>query len=459
MPESFEKLVERAIYAHRLFEPGAHVLVAVSGGPDSVALLHALWNGRERWSLRLTVAHLNHQLRHQASDEDAAFVAQLSASLGLPCIIETADIPAYCKQRRCSLETGAREVRYAFLDRVAQTCGASRIATGHTADDQAETVLMRLVRGSGAGGLSGIRPAREERIIRPLLYVTRDQVMAYLAARRFSIRQDATNNEPDVLRNHIRLRLLPLLQEAYNPEIRSALCHLADILRDESEYLEKVVSDAFFDAIIRGEACLTVNVATWLQLPVAIQRRLVRRMVEDVGENPERLSYDQIERVRELVSHGRIGSLITLSGALTIERRRDTATLSRGERRPFCVSVAAPGETAIPGTALRLVSSLVTPEEINQPEEPSCVYFDADQVGDALVARSRRPGDRLAPVGMTGTKSLKALFSEWDIPRLERSLTPILVSDAGILWIAGHRRSRLAPVSGGTRHVLKVTIV
>ena len=459
MPESFEKLIERAISAHRLFEPGTHVLVAVSGGPDSVALLHALWNGRERWSLRLTVAHLNHRLRDRASDDDAAFVAQLCTSLGVPCVIETADIPAYCQQRHCSLETGAREVRYAFLDRVAQMCGASRIATGHTADDQAETVLMRLVRGSGAGGLSGIRPVREQRIIRPLLYVTRDQVIAYLAARRLSFRQDATNTQPDVLRNHIRLRLLPLLQEAYNPEIRSALCHLAEILRDESDYLEKAVSGAFSDTVIRREVSLMVNVATWLQFPAAIQRRLVRRMVEAVGENPERLSYDLIERVRELISNGRIGSYIKLSGAITVERRRDTATLNRGESRPFCVSVATPGETELPGTALRLVTSLVTPKEINQPEEPSCVYFDADQSGDALVVRSRRPGDRLAPVGMTGTKSLKALFCEWDIPRLERNLTPILVSDVGILWIAGHRRSRLAPVSDGTRHVLKVRIV
>lgn len=458
MPESFEKLVEHAIYTHRLFEPGAHILVAVSGGPDSVALLHALWNGRERWSLGLTVAHLNHQLRDQASDEDAAFVTRLCASLNLPCVLETADTGPYCRQRRCSTETGARELRYAFLERVAQACGANRIATGHTADDQAETVLMRLVRGSGAAGLSGIRPAREQRIIRPLLYVTRDQVMAYLAARRLTIRKDATNDEPDVLRNHIRLRLLPLLQEAYNPEIRSALCRLAEILRDESDYLEEAVAGAFADSVTRGEASLVVNVATWLQIPVAIQRRLVRRMVEDVGENPERLSFDQIERTRDLISHGRVGSLIRLFGALTMERRRDTATLNRGEKQPFCVSVAVPGETELPGTDRRLVTSVITPAQIIAPEGPSCVYFDIDSLGESLVARSRRPGDRLAPLGMAGTKTLKALFSEWNIPRFERNLTPILASEAGILWIAGHRRSRLAPVSNGTRRVLKVTL-
>jgi tRNA(Ile)-lysidine synthase len=458
MPVSFEKMVEAAIRTHRMLDPEDGVVVAVSGGPDSMALLHALWHLRELLSIRLVVAHLNHQLRGRASDEDAEFVARFAASLDLPCIVETADVYGYCRDHRCSVETGAREVRYAFLERVARAHRAEKIATGHTADDQAETILMRLIRGSGLSGLSGIRPVREGRIIRPLLHVTRDQVMAYLVALRLPVRVDATNTETNVLRNRIRHHLLPLLQ-GYNPEIHTALCRLGEVLRAESAYLDEEVEKRYGKVVIEaGARSMRVDASAWGRIPLSLQRRMIRRMAEQAGGDPERLTYEHIERVRGLMEAGRTGQLMKLPGALLVERRRTSVLVRHGVPAPFHHPVPVPGEIAVPETGFRLITQLLAPEEAPLPGSPSCAFFDADAVEDPLAVRSRQPGDRMAPAGMAGTKSLKALFNEWDIPRLERDSVPILTSGARILWVIGRRLSRWGGISDRTRRVLMVRV-
>ncbi|MBM3265737.1 MAG: tRNA lysidine(34) synthetase TilS [candidate division Zixibacteria bacterium] len=455
MSASFENIVDTTLWRFRMLDPSDHVVVAVSGGPDSVALLHVLWHLSERWPFRLTVAHLNHGLRGAEADEDAAFVQQLADSLHLSCVVEQADVATYCRARGLSTETGAREIRYAFLERMAQKHDARKIATGHTADDQAETVLMRLLRGSGPGGLAGIRPALEGRIIRPLLYATREQVMAYLAARRLTARQDATNDDPDMLRNRVRGHLMPVLRSRYNPEIRSALCHLAEIVRAESEYMDKQTETIFKKAVhASGPLIWRIDPVVWSGMALPLQRRLLRHLATEAGANAEQFPFDSIEEARRLIDVGQPGHLRSLPGGLTMERRRETVVVRRGRRESWRIPMPAPGTTPLPQTGRSLTLRFISPAEITGSDTPNCVYFDAETAGNVFEARSRRQGDRMAPSGMTGTKSLKTFFNEWDIPRLERDLVPVLCSEAGILWVVGRRRCRWAEVTDRTVRVL-----
>ena len=243
MPEAIAHKVETAVRRHGMIKAGDRVIAAVSGGADSVVLLHALHGLRGKLGMELGAAHLDHGLRGGEGREDAAFVRDYAASLGLPCVVERADVPAYCREKGCSVEQGAREVRYGFLRRVLMDQDADSVATGHTADDQAETVLMRLLRGSGSSGLSAIRPVRDGWVIRPMLEITAAEIADYTRTHGLSYRIDRTNEDRDMLRNRVRRDLVPLLQRDYNPRIVEGLGRLADVIRGEAEYLDARASE------------------------------------------------------------------------------------------------------------------------------------------------------------------------------------------------------------------------
>lgn len=454
-PPNLPEAATEAIARHDMIHPGDHVIVGVSGGPDSVALLHLLYGLRECLEVKLTVAHLNHQLRSIDSDRDATFVQELARSLDLACVVESSDVLDYCERKGCSLETGAREVRYQFLERLVSDLEAQKIATGHTADDQAETILMRLVRGTGVDGLSGIRPIRDGLVIRPLLDVRREDVMAYLKAHQLAYCIDHSNSETHHLRNRIRQTLIPGIEKDFNPEIVRALGRLSDVVRFESTLIEEIVDRSYRETIryLRPDR-LSVDVTAFLKAPIAVQRRLVRRYLGAMGIDEAGLGYDHIERFRHLVTKQKSGQQLNLPNGLLAERRRDEIVVGSRLSDPFDVVISVPGTTAIASAGGSLHTEVVPMALAPEASDESRAIFNADEITYPIHIRSRMHGDRFVPFGMKGTKSLKSLLNERGIARLDRDRIPVVANDSGILWVVGLRRSWNAPIDPRTERVL-----
>ncbi len=272
-----EEKVHQAIRARDLLSPGDRIVVAVSGGPDSVALLSCLVALSSRWNWDLNIGHVNHGLRGTESEEDAEFVEKLGNSFGIPVSIREARLKKQdAKFAKQSLQSYAREVRYQALETILQERNATKMALGHTADDQAETVLMWMLRGSGTGGLSGIPPKRGERIVRPLLVIPRRDILAYLEQRQLTYRMDSSNRQPVYLRNRLRQELMPHLKE-YSPGLVNVLSRQAEIIRDDHAYLEIMAAEAFHQiCVTEDERRLQLDRTGLLALPIAIRRRVVR---------------------------------------------------------------------------------------------------------------------------------------------------------------------------------------
>jgi len=454
MPESIEHKVETTVRRHGMIKQDDRVVVAVSGGADSVVLLHMLNRLAGKWGVRLLTAHLDHGIRGREGKEDAAFVRDYAASLDLPCIVEHADVAAYCRENGCSTEQGAREVRYGFLRRVLLDHHADSVATAHTADDQAETVLMRLLRGSGSAGLSAIRPVRDGWVIRPMLDVTAEEIAEYARTNGLSFRVDSTNADQGMLRNRIRHHLVPLLQKEYNPHIVPGLGRLADVIRGEAEYFdEKARTFLAGHSRCTNEQILHLNLRAWPDTPTAVQRVLIRHIVRAVGGNEESLNYEQVEDTRTWIDGGGTGRIHELPGEIRMERRKAELVAIRGSFTPFRLELEVPGRVAVPDTNLCIHVAEGSVSEAPDATANRAV-FDAEAVPRHWTVRSREPGDRMSPYGLNGHKSLKKLFNEWDVPRLLRSRVPVVTDGEQILWVAGYRQSNVGLVTGKTRRVV-----
>lgn len=454
MRETLEKKVEDTVRRHGMLKPGDHVIVAVSGGVDSVVLLHVLYSLREKWRLTLKVAHLDHGLRGHEAKEDADFVKEYATSLGLICIVERADVVAHCQRNDCSTEQGARELRYDFLRRIFLDYQADSVATGHTANDQAETVLMRLLRGSGSSGLSAVRPIRDDWVIRPMLDVTAAEINKYSVEHRLSFRSDRTNVDQDITRNRIRHHLLPLLQKEYNPHIVGSLVRLANVIRVEAEYLDEQAQLFLEKHTLHSNNCLLhLKVDTWPSTATAIQRILVRHFVGAVGGKKECLNYHQIEDIRAWIEQAKTGQIRELAGRIRFEKRRTGLVVYGGGIESYWLDFQPPGCVHVPGTEF---SINVLESTLNDAPKatPNRAIFDAELVSCLWTIRSRKPGDVMSPYGLRGHKSLKKLFNEWDVPRLLRNRVPIVTAGKQVLWVAGFRQSTVGLVNEKTRRVL-----
>lgn len=328
--KAFMEKVRRTIADYRMIAPGDRVLVGVSGGADSVCLLHLLTGLARELSLRLGVAHLDHGLRADASDRDAAFTADLSRSLGWPCYLKTA-APDTLHVQGVSPEESARKARYAFFREIANGHGYKSVALGHHAGDNAELFLMRLMTWSGTAGATGIPPVREDadggmQIIRPLIRCTREEITAYLAARGIAFMEDATNLSPRFLRNRVRHQLIPRLKSEFNPRIETALNRFCTIAAAEDDWMRRLTAPLFQSAVIdTGKDALVLSVETILAAPVAAQRRILREAVKQVKGNLRRITFDHVEALRFLLSTGADTKLVHLPGG--IRGVRDAACL------------------------------------------------------------------------------------------------------------------------------------
>jgi tRNA(Ile)-lysidine synthase len=454
------KQMREAIIRHRMLSAGDSVIVAVSGGPDSAALLHALHSLAPEFHLTLHVFHMNHRLRGESSAGDAGYVEALAHRLGLPCTTVALGEGELHSQAG-SLQANARALRYAAIERLAERLKVNRVALGHNRDDQAETVLMRLLRGAGTKGLSGIPPVRTDgalTYVRPLLEVPRRRIEQYCHDHELFPRHDESNLKPDYLRNRIRLELLPHLAQTYNPAIAANLAQTAEVIREEDRFLEELALAALERSRAPGEKAGLVG-SLLLNEPLSLARRAVRLAARAVAGPSYDLGLEAVTRVLEAAASEHGTKRIDLPGGLqfTVEYGVCRFSLPPGERAPETATlwpVVGSGRTEIP--ELHLV---VEAEPAGTPCGPFEAAFDADLLPGPLAIRLRSAGDRLWPSGMEGTKKLQDLLVDAKVPRSQRDRVPLLVSGAEILWVIGYRLDRRFLATDTTRNVQVVRVL
>ncbi len=454
------KKFKKTISDYRMLAPGDLCIVAVSGGPDSVCLLHILYELRQELEIGLVVAHFNHGLRGTEDEAETQFVREIASSMALP--FETEKASSLLEGGPSSIEERARNARYAFLEKLRDRLHAQKIAIGHHLDDQAETVLMRLLRGSGPSGLTGIPPCRGNTIIRPLIDLKREDIESYLKARNLPYVTDSSNLQTNYLRNKIRLELLPLLHE-YQPRLTEHLGQLAHILRGENEYLE----DQAEDWVVRhteenGKGDFLIPIGPLTDLPSPIRNRVVRHLLKKAGKNLRSIDRGHIESVVMLAKSRNSQGTLNLPNGLAVKRIYDKLAFTAGEtERPREFHYQLDGLGTYDLEAIGRSITLVEMErdvDLNVQDHQWTAYLDADKIQYPLILRNFEPGDRFVPLGMRGHKKVKDFFIDLKIPSEARAMTPLLLSRDALVWVCGLRIDDRFKVTSKTKRILKITI-
>jgi len=434
-----------------MIQPGDAVAAAVSGGADSLALLELLARLRERLGITLAVAHLDHRLRGAESEGDARFVEQIAARHHLPFFHQAQDVAAEARRQGANLEATARALRYSFLRELVQSGRVSKVATGHTADDQAETVLARMVRGAGTRGLAGIYPLVDGWLVRPLLELRRAELRAWLTEQGLSWREDSSNRDLRLSRNRLRGAVLPLLEQ-FNPRLVEQLAATAEIARDEEDYWNRRVSELLEHVGVQrskgprvqgstegGQASvLKLHLPRFVQLHRAEQRRLLRAALAQAGCTGA-IDIAQVESLRRLATSGTSGQSLLFSGLRAV-RVFNSLELRRGRAdRPddYEFQVGVPGVCAIPATGTRLLFDLVGREACQTGYNIEEELLDFGRVRTPLVVRNWRAGDVFESPSGQGVKKIKTLLLRRRVPAEERSGWPVVVSGRDVVWVRG----------------------
>jgi tRNA(Ile)-lysidine synthase len=484
------------------------VVVGVSGGADSVCLLHVLAKCQKKLGIKLHIAHLNHQLRGAESEADAEYVSNLAGSLGIPSTIDRQDVAAYRTERNCSIEEAARQLRYAFLARVAREVGANRIAIGHTRDDQVETILMHILRGTGITGLCGLAPCspmaydrqgmswlasplslRAKRsnllVIRPLLDITREETTSYCQEHQLDPRIDSSNLSPSFFRNRLRLQLLPLLRQ-YNPSVDQALLRLADIAKEDNALIEQQAS-GWWDEVARQENnAIYLNRKQIASLPIALQRHLLRASVTKLAGDVRDIEASHIEAARSLLNkqaskrislpHGFIcqggyDELVIASPPSVIASEAWQSQLPPCPFPPLSdeFPLKVPGKTVFPGW--KVIASIVRERAASLSSQGTLstsertyqgnlvAHFDLHKTGTELFIRQRQPGDRFQPLGMSMPKKLYEFMVDAKIPRSWRGHIPIVCSPQQIIWVVGWRIDNRVKTTEASQKILRLEFI
>jgi len=465
-----ERQARRTIARYDMLRPRERVLVAVSGGPDSTALLSVLHRLAPEMKLDLHVAHLDHGWRGRASARDAEFVRRMATRMRLPVTVGHLGPRVWQTRegRQSSREARARELRQSFLLETAREIGAQKVALGHTRDDQAESLLLRLLRGSGPRGLAGTYPVVDGVIIRPLIDVRRREIMAYLRERRLSYRMDATNRDLSLTRNRARRRLIPLLEREFNPNVVEALAHAADLLRDEDGFLGELAANKYREIATRRGESVVLEGRALQELPVPIKRRILRLALAEARGDLRRIALQHVERSLSLLDERRRRGHVSLPGGTAVDMQGDQLRIARrpaeegaapaGEgaspREALC---PVPGEVVLPGFGLRLKASVVPREQVDldfRTAGRARAYLDADLMPGPLLIRPRRPGDRFVPLGSPGTRKVKAFLIDRKVPVDERGRIPLVLSGDRIAWVMDHEIDDRFKITETTRRVL-----
>lgn len=454
--------VEKTIAQYQMLTEGDTIVIGISGGPDSVALLHILLTLKERYKLTLYLAHLNHLLRKEAKQE-ALFVKRLAKSLQLPLILEEINV-LQDTSKNFSIQQKARKIRYEFLIKTAKRLNATKIALAHHEDDNIETILMWLIRGCGAEGIKGIPPVKkinqELYIIRPLIKITKQEIEEYLKLNKLSFKIDSSNLKPDYLRNKIRLELLPKLK-GYNPNIKEVLKRISTLWHQDDEYLTLLSTKARDEVVENGK----VNLRKLRHLHPSLQSRILRQLIEEVKGNLEGITQIHIEAILNLIQDGPTQARLDLPANIKVEREYETLIIYKGKREKVRKEeekyIEVPGVTKVEElkveTRVMARNSLSTPYSLLSTS--SCAYLDYDKVKLPLLFRHRRKGDKFHPYGMVGSKKIKDLLIDLKISKKERDILYLLEDKEGIIWLPMcNRIDERVKITDSTEKVLVITV-
>lgn len=454
-----EKKVLRTVSKYGMVKKGDHVLMAVSGGADSMALLGCFRRIAPRFNLTLTAAHLNHGIRGAEGDADERFIQDYCSQLGIPYIAEAADIKCEATTTKQNLEDLARRVRYDFLRRTAAKIGAAKIAVGHNLDDQAETLLLRIMRGSGIQGFAAIYPIVDKTVIRPLLECSRSEILAFLTKENISFREDSSNLDLRYRRNRVRKELVPYLEKSFNPRLLQVLGREAEVFRELWQYLDTQSKNTFKSIRVPTKNGIALDANGLHELHPAFQKLVLRQALKECRGSLKGITLDHIRGVIGLCSSGKSGCRLELPDGCVALRQFDKLCLLHNDlpqAPPFKYTLTIPGRCVVSQSHMEISADLGQFPETDCPSGPplSTAYIEAGLVPNELIVRSRVSGDRY---GGTGHKKVKKLLIDSRIPFPERSVLPMVATQDCVLWIPGFRPARSFRAQKGAQNCIILT--
>ncbi|MCD6326075.1 tRNA lysidine(34) synthetase TilS [bacterium] len=457
--------VIKTIAETKMFSPGDKVLIAYSGGPDSTALVHILMRHRDRYRISLDLCYLNHNLRGDQSDFEQKFVERAASALGLPLHVKVLSENEASEIARGSIEARARAHRLSFLKDTAAAISADKIATGHTSDDQVETLLMRLFIGTGPDGFRGIEPI-SSRLVRPLINTPKSELLAFLDCNGIDYVQDSTNLQTRFLRNRVRHQLVPRIVEIFGDHALRKICALSKIVQDESKIVSKLAWEAYQEARQDSSEPLSLNVENLDRLKPALLRRVLRLALSESGYDNQTIRANHLGLLQSVLKSSKSEPSVLLPGGIRVLRRNGLmlfdASAEVSHALPFCVELPVPGEASVADRSLRITAQIVEEPSRLLPISEEGALIDMDSClgqGNALILRSASPGDAFAPLGMTEKVGVSSFLKKAKIPSSARKHYPLLCSQSGqVLWIIGMRIDHSARVTTSSqRGVLLLT--
>lgn len=448
--------VKKTIEEHNMIKKGDNIVIGVSGGIDSMALLYSLYELRDVYDISIHVAHVNHGVRGEEARRDQDFVESVASKLGLRFWTSNVDMNAYGKKHKISAEEAGRILRYGFFNDIIDRLGHGKIAVGHNLNDQAETLIMRFFRGTGLEGLKGI-DYKVDNVIRPILGVKRDELEEYIRDRDIDTVLDGTNLESIYTRNKVRLELIPYIEENFNPNLIETMERTSNLARIENSFLDGYSREKYLELKIKQDKSMVVlDSKKYKKLDLCIKQRVLRHALLDIEGNLQGISEIHISNLIDLFDSGETGKSINGPNNLIGLINYDELIVKK-EKKGVKSDYELVLEDGLSMEGYSFELSVLDIKDLDGfPKSKNVRYFDYDKISGPLIIRNRRPGDRFVPFGMKGEKKIKDYFIDEKIPRFERDSIPILCDDNNILWVIGYRTSEIYKVTKDTKKVISI---
>lgn len=455
----FEKVLS-TINKYELIQKGDKIVVGLSGGPDSVCLLHILSRLKEEWDLEIYAAHLNHQIRGIEAQKDAFYISKLCEDMGITFFIKSINVPEYCEKNGVSIEEGARKLRYEMFYEIKNNTRANKIAIGHNLNDQAETILMRMMRGTGLQGLKGIEYIRDGVIIRPILDIERNDIEEYCKQNKLNPRIDKTNLESIYTRNKIRLELIPYMKDNFNSNIIESIVRMGNSLRSDNDYIETEALTKFKEVSNINVDSVELNLNSYVNLHKSIKVRVLRNAIKHILGDTNFIDQRHIDDIIELENESKVDKVINLPRGIYVYRKKSSIILTNKEivieDIEFCYNIPSNGFIKIKEIGTIIETQVISVDKYKRNKsDKSYKWFDFNKIKGGIVVRNRRSGDKIKLSG--GSKKIKDLFIDMKIPKEDRYKIPVIADDQGVLSVGDFRNSENYKIDAETKEVLKVS--
>lgn len=455
----FDK-VRSTIKKHNLIKKGDKIVLGLSGGPDSVCLLHILNRLKEELDIQVYAAHLNHQIRGIEAQKDALYVAKICEEMGIISFVKAMNVPKYCEDKGVSLEEGARTLRYEMFDEIMKKTKSNKIAIAHNLNDQAETVLMRIMRGTGLQGLRGIEYIRDDVIIRPILDIPREEIEAYCEQYDLNPRIDQTNLESIYTRNKIRLKLIPYMKDNFNSNVIESIVRMSNNLKCDSDYIEQEAKVKFEEVSKLSKDSVEIELSKYIELHTAIKVRIFRNGIKHILGDTNFIDQKHIEDIIELEADSKIDKMITLPRGVFVYRKKKSIILTTkeivNEEIHFCYNIPSNGFIKIKELGVVIETQTMNIDRYrSMKNDKSSKGFDFNKIKGGITVRNRESGDKIKL--SIGSKKIKDLFIDLKIPREDRCKVPIMADEEGIICVGDYKFSEKYKIDSETKEVLKVS--